>query len=241
MTCRIVVMNCNTSATMTAAIGHQAQQRARPDTEIIAMNPTWGPESAEGYYDSFITAAAVLDRLHTVPDDVDAVVMAGFGEHGREGAREMLDIPVVDITEASAMFAMLLAPRFGVVTTLPRACAQIRDSLLTAGVHHRCAAVEAADVAVLALEDDPRSALSAMCDAGQRAIAAGAEALVLGCAGMAGLGESVEAKLGVPVVDSVAAGVAQAESLVHLKLTTSSVLSYAAPRPKHRAQWPITS
>jgi allantoin racemase len=238
---RIVVMNCNTSSVMTADIGRQAQASARPGTRIEAWCPRWGPESAEGYYDSYITAAAVLDRLHDLPADVDAVVMAGFGEHGREGARELLDIPVVDITEAAAQFAMLLAPRYGIVTTLSRAREQIRDSLTTAGLVSRCAAIEAADVAVLALEEDRGAALDAMHTAARRAIELGAEALALGCGGMAGLSERLSSKLGVPVVDGVAAGVALAEDLVALSLTTSKIHTYATPLPKRRPGWPVTT
>ena len=237
---RIVVMNCNTSHAMTAAIGRQATTYARPGTRIEAWQPNWGPESAEGYYDSFITAAAVLDRLHGLPADVDAVVMAGFGEHGREGARELLGIPVVDITEAAAQFAMLLGPRYGVVTTLARACAQIRDSLTVAGLEGRCVAIEAADVPVLDLDADPGAALDAMHTAGRRALDRGAEVLVLGCAGMAGMSEQLGAKLGVPVVDGIAAAVALAEDLVALSLTTSKIRTFADPRPKRRAGWPIT-
>lgn len=238
---RIVVMNCNTSSAMTADIGRQAQASASAGTRIDAWHPRWGPESAEGYYDSYITAAAVLDRLHDLPADVDAVVMAGFGEHGREGARELLDIPVVDITEAAAQFAMLLAPRYGVVTTLSRACEQIRDSLTTAGLVNRCAAIEAAGITVLDLEDDRGAALDAMHTAARRAIDRGAEALALGCAGMAGLSEQLSGKLGVPVVDGVTAAVAIAEDLVALSLTTSKIHTYAKPRPKRRPGWPITT
>ena len=237
----IVVMNCNTSASMTADIGRQAQLAARAGTLVDAWHPHWGPESAEGYYDSFITAAAVLDRLHELPPDVDAVVMAGFGEHGREGARELLDIPVVDITEAAAQFAMLLAPRYGIVTTLGRACAQIHDSLTVAGLADRCAAIEAVELAVLDLDADPEGALAAMHSAGRRAIDAGAEALVLGCAGMVGMSEHLSATLGVPVVDGVAAAVSIAESLVAMSLTTSKIRTYAAPHPKQRSGWPICS
>lgn len=237
----IVVMNCNTSAAMTLRMGIQAQSHARPGTKILALNPTWGPDSAEGYYDSFITAAAVLDRLHSIPEETAAVVMAGFGEHGREGAREMLDVPVVDVTEAAATFALFLGPQFGVVTTLSRARAQIRDSLRVAGLWERCASVEAADVGVLELELKPDAAFDSMCAAGQRAVDRGAEVLVLGCAGMTGLDAALSDKLGVPVVDSVTAAVAQAESLIALGLNTSRSLTYAHPRTKRRDGWPITS
>ncbi|MDA0625106.1 aspartate/glutamate racemase family protein, partial [Acinetobacter baumannii] len=113
----------------------------------------------------------------------DAVVMAGFGEHGREGAREVLAVPVVDITEAAAMHAMLLGHRFGVVTTLSRVRGQIHDSLLTAGLAARCAAIEAIDLPVLDVTSEVEQTAALFEQAGRRAIAHGADVLVLGCAG----------------------------------------------------------
>jgi allantoin racemase len=238
---RIIVMNCNTSADMTRTIGEGAARAARPGTTIVPMQPLWGPESAEGYYDSFITAAAVLDRLEAVEEPFDALVMAGFGEHGREGARELLNVPVIDITEAGALTAHLLGHKYGVVTTLPRAVGQIEDSLRTAGLLDRCAAVDAAGLPVLALEGDRTTAGKAMVEAAARVVAQGAEVIVLGCAGMTGLAEEINEALDVPVVDGVAAAVKLAESLVDLGLTTSKINTYAAPRAKARPGWPVST
>ena len=60
----------------------------------------------------------------------------------------------------------------------------------------------------------------------------GAEAIVLGCAGMADLAAKLSQKFGVPVIDGVAAAVKQAEALVGLKLTTSRRGCYAFPAAK---------
>ena len=238
---RIVVMNCNTDARMTETIGAGARAAARPGTEILALRPNWGPESVEGWYESFISAAAVLDRLHTIDVPFDALVMAGFGEHGREGARELLDVPVIDITEAAAHVASLLGHRYGVVTTLRRAVGQIEDSLRTAGLLQRCALVTATDLGVLELEKDPEATAQAFLAAAREAISAGAEVLCLGCAGMTGLQERITAELGVPIVDGVAAAVKLAEGLVDLGFKTSKVGSYAAPLPKDRPGWPVST
>jgi allantoin racemase len=51
---------------------------------------------------------------------------------------------------------------------------------------------------------------------------------------MTGLQEAVGEKLGLPVVDGVAAAVKLAESLVELGLKTSRGGSYAKPLPKRR-------
>ncbi|MFF6950622.1 aspartate/glutamate racemase family protein [Streptomyces iakyrus] len=232
---RIVVTNCNTTQEMTEEIVRGARAAAGPGTTVTGLTPAWGPASAEGWLDSYLSAAAVLDTLRTYDGaPYDAVVMAGFGEHGREGARELVDVPVVDITEAAAHLACLLGRRYGVVTTLERSRGQIEDSLETAGVARNCAAVVGTGLNVLDLGDDERTE-TAFLAAAERACAAGAEVLVLGCAGMTGLQRAVGEKLGLPVVDGVAAAVKLAESLVALGLTTSRVGSYSEPLPKRRA------
>ncbi|MCK8432445.1 Asp/Glu/hydantoin racemase [Streptomyces sp. D2-8] len=232
---RIVVTNCNTTQEMTEEIVRGARAAAGPGTAVTGLTPAWGPASAEGWLDSYLSAAAVLDTLRTYDGPpYDAVVMAGFGEHGREGVRELVDVPVVDITEAAAHLACLLGRRYGVVTTLERSCGQIEDSLETAGVARNCAAVVGTGLNVLGLGDDERTE-TAFLAAAEQACAAGAEVLVLGCAGMTGLQRAVGEKLGLPVVDGVAAAVKLAESLVALGLTTSRAGSYAEPLPKPRA------
>ncbi|MFF7329328.1 aspartate/glutamate racemase family protein [Streptomyces sp. NPDC008150] len=230
---RIVVTNCNTTQEMTAEIVRGARTAAGPGTTVTGLTPAWGPESAEGWLDSYLSATAVLDTLRTYREPYDAVVMAGFGEHGREGARELVDVPVVDITEAAAHLACLLGRRYGVVTTLERSCGQIEDSLETAGVGRNCAAVVGTGLGVLDLADTGRTR-AAFVTAAERARQAGAEVLVLGCAGMTGLQREVGEKVGLPVVDGVTAAVKLAESLVSLGLTTSRAGSWARPLPKRR-------
>ncbi|WSQ08329.1 aspartate/glutamate racemase family protein [Streptomyces sp. NBC_01231] len=247
---RIVVTNCNTTQEMTEEIVRGARAAAGPGTIVTGLTPAWGPESAEGWLDSYLSAAAVIDLLRTYQGPpYDAVVMAGFGEHGREGVRELVDVPVVDITEAAAHLACLLGRRYGVVTTLERSCGQIEDSLELAGVGRNCAAVVGTGLSVLDLGDaggeeagDGRGERArteaAFLAAAEQACRAGAEVLVLGCAGMTGLERMVGEKLGLPVVDGVAAAVKLAESLVTLGLTTSRAGSYAKPVPKGRVWGP---
>ncbi|MDV9173727.1 aspartate/glutamate racemase family protein [Streptomyces sp. W16] len=232
---RIVVTNCNTTQEMTEEIVRGARAAAGPGTTVTGLTPAWGPESAEGWLDSYLSAAAVMDLLRTYDGPrYDAVVMAGFGEHGREGVRELVDVPVVDITEAAAHLACLLGRRYGVVTTLERSCGQIEDSLELAGVGRNCAAVVGTGLSVLDLGDDGERTEMAFLAAAERARGAGAEVLVLGCAGMTGLQRAVGEKLGLPVVDGVGAAVKLAESLVGLGLRTSRAGSYASPVPKKR-------
>jgi allantoin racemase len=159
---RILVVNPNTTATMTETMRAGAQRYARAGTEIVAVEPTWGPESIEGFLEGFLSAAAVLERLATYPDPVDAVLLAGYGEPGLQGAMELMDVPVLDVTSASAHVACLVAHRFGVVTTLDRCIPQIEEALGSVGLLGRCSGIRASGLAVLEIEQDEERTMAAM-------------------------------------------------------------------------------
>jgi allantoin racemase len=236
---RILVVNVNTTQSMTDTIAETARAVASPGTEIVPLTPLFGAASVEGNYESYLAAVAVMETVRRYDEPYDAVIQAGYGEHGREGLQELLEVPVVDITEAAASIAQFLGHRYSVVTTLDRAVPLIEDRLLLAGLSARCASVRASGLAVLDLEADPVAAVDAITVAAVRAVTEDrAEVICLGCGGMAGLTEQVEARTGVPVVDGVAAAVTIAESLVRLGLRTSKVRTYAPPRPKAFTNWP---
>ena len=239
---RILVANVNTTQSMTDSIAAQARQAALPETEIVGLTPRFGADSCEGNFESYLAAIAVMDRVLSYPEPFDAVIQAGYGEHGREGLQELLDVPVVDITEAAASTAMFLGHKYSVITTLDRAVPLIEDRLKLAGLDARCASVRASGMAVLELEEDPQRAVEAIIEQALLAVREDkAEVIVLGCGGMAGLDEEIRKRAGVPVVDGVAAAVTIAESLVRLRLSTSKVRTYATPRPKTVVGWPLTA
>jgi allantoin racemase len=101
------------------------------------------------------------------------------------------------------------------------------------GLAAKCAKVRASEIPVLEL-DNPASNASAQISAEiERAKAEDhAEAIVLGCAGMADLAARLTLKHGIPVVDGVASAVKLAEGFGSLGLMTSKVSSYAAPGAK---------
>ncbi|MGO1907871.1 MAG: aspartate/glutamate racemase family protein [Brevibacterium linens] len=237
---RILVVNVNTTESMTEGIARAARQAASAGTEIIGLTPDFGAESCEGNVESHLAALGVMDAVLKYPGEFDAVIQAGYGEHGREGLQELLDVPVIDITEAGAALAMFLGRRFSVVTTLDRTVPLIEDRLLLAGFDAHCVSVRASGMAVLELEENPQAAIEAIADQAAEAVDRDrAEVIVLGCGGMAELGETITQRSAVPVVDGVTAAVRLAESLVGLGLSTSKVRTFAPAREKKLSGWPF--
>jgi allantoin racemase len=239
---KILVVNVNTTTSMTEAIVASARSAASPGTEIVGLTPAVGAESVEGNFESYLAAVAVMSAVSTYEGDYDAVVQAGFGEHGREGLQELVDVPVVDITEAAGHVASLIGHKYSVVTTLDRTVPLIEDRLKLAGLESRCASVRSSGLGVLELEETPDIALKAIVAEAEKAVRDDkAEVICLGCGGMAGLHEAVRGATGVPVVDGVTAAVKLAESLVGLGLSTSKVRTFSPPRPKRVTGWPLGS
>lgn len=231
------IVNPDTTASMTRTIAAAARKAVRADTRIRAVEPEFGPPSIEGAYDDAFAVPGLLVRIaEGDAEGADAHVIACFDDTGLDAARALATAPVVGIGEAAFHMASFLAHRFSVVTTLGRSIPVIENNLLRYGLDRRCARVRACEVPVLALEDpasDARARIGAeIADALRQD---GADAIVLGCAGMADLAASLAQEFGVPVVDGVAAAVTLAEALATLGLTTSKRGGYAKPAAKSYA------
>jgi allantoin racemase len=228
---RIVVINPNTSGPITDTITTAARSVADRlgDVSIIGVNPSFGVASVESHLEE---AWATIGILQVIEADLletsraDAFVIACFGDTGLDAAREAASVPVVGMSEAALYAAASLAHRFSIVTMPTRTIAQSERVVERTGLRHRCN-VRAVGLPVASLEHDAASQLGLFLDEANKAIAEdGAEAIILGCAGLAELVEPMQESLGMPVIDGVAAGVTLAAGLVAQRLATSRASSY---------------
>ena len=234
---KLLLINPNTTTAMTAGIAAAARAAAPPDVEIVATQPSFGPASIEGFFDEAIAAAGVAEQMR-LAGPVDAAVIACFGDPGLDAAREVCDGPVLGIAEAAFHAASLVATGFSVVTTMTRTCVIAEHLLHKYGFERRCRGVHGTDIPVLALEDGGLACLPQIEDAAREALARDRSgAIVLGCAGMAGLCRALQQRLGVPVIDGVGVAVRLAHSLHTLGLGTSKRGDYAPPLPKPYSGW----
>jgi allantoin racemase len=163
---------------------------------------------------------------------MDGFVVACFDDPAIGACRELATGPVIGICEASMHAASMIASSFSVVTTLPRSIPIIEDLALRYGMERRCRNVRAADLPVLALEDDPGARSRVLSEIMAAVKEDRCEAVILGCAGMADLAKYLSDEAGVPVIDGVVAGVRLVEALVGAGFKTSKIGAYATPRKK---------
>lgn len=231
---KIHVINPNSTRSMTEIAGRAARRVAAPGTEILLGHGEGAPASIEGHADAALALPGLLAAIRAADEaGAAAHVIACFDDPGLHAAREVARAPVLGICQAAVQVASTLAARFSIVTTLPRSVTIIEDLVAHYGAGHACRRVRSVEMAVLDLEVDPDATFEKL----RREILAardedGAEAVVLGCAGMAELCESLTEATGLPVIDGVVAAVKLAEAYAGLGIGTSKTGSYADPLPK---------
>jgi allantoin racemase len=230
---RILVVNPNTTRSMTEKAAEAARAVAAAGTEIIAATSLMGPVSIEGHYDGALALPGLLAEIRKAEAaGAQAAIIACFDDTGLDAARAFASFPVLGICESALVTAGFLAQRFTVVTTLERSRILLENLSRHYGFGGR-AKLRAADIPVLELEDQASGAIGKLRRQIELALTEdGAEAIVLGCAGMADLAYALQEEYGVPVVDGVSAAIKQAEALIAQRLTTSKRGSYATPLAK---------
>ncbi|MDQ0456484.1 aspartate/glutamate racemase family protein [Rhizobium paknamense] len=230
---RILLINPNTTESMTMTAAKAAREVAATGTEVLARTSRMGPVSIEGYYDEALAVPGLLQELAVgQKEGAEAAIIACFDDTGLDAARALATIPVIGICEAAVATACFIAQRFTIVTTMKRSRLPLEHLVHRYGATGRCK-VRAADIPVLSLEDPASNARDRLRSEIRLALQEDkAEAIILGCAGMADLTRELRLEFGVPVIDGVAAAVKQAEALISLGLSTAKSNAYALPVEK---------
>ncbi|WP_102109659.1 aspartate/glutamate racemase family protein [Oceaniglobus roseus] len=232
---RIHIINPNTTADLSALDLAAAEAVAAPGTTVTVSEPRDGVPSIESSFDEAIGAIGALAEIARLRDEeIDAFVIACFGDTGLAAAREAAAVPAVGMTEAALMAAALVAQTFSIVTLPARTRLHAHRVVanLGLGLAGRCLPIRAVDLPVLHGDADEAAVRDLLTAEARRAVAEGAEAIVLGCAGIGHLAQPMQAALGVPVIDGVASAVGMAEMLVRCRLPTSRASTFAAPPDK---------
>jgi allantoin racemase len=214
---RILVLNPNTSESITARLAAAAQKAAAPGTVIVPLTAPRGVPYIATRAEAQIGGAIALEMLAEHHRGVDAAIIAAFGDPGLLGARELFDLPVVGMAEASMLTACMLGRRFAIVTFARALGAWYQDCVDMHGLGGRCAGIRMLDGAFASVSDVQEEKEDLLVELANRAVTEdGADVVILGGAPLAGLAAKVKDRILVPVVDQMAAAVKQAEALIVL-------------------------
>src|SRR5438132_7524806 len=232
----ILLINPNTSQSVSDLIDAEARRAAAPGTHIHVLTAPFGVAYIATRFESLIGAYATATLAGEHWQQHDAIVVAAFGDPGIAGLREALDIPVVGLTEAALMSACLLGQRLSIVAISRRITAWYRECVQANGLIDRLASIRCLDRPLQNIgrvQDDHAERLEALC---RSAIDDdGADVIIIAGAPLAGLARSIKDRIPVPVVDGVSSAVCHAQTLVALAPSPARRGSFAPPpaKPHH--------
>jgi Asp/Glu/hydantoin racemase len=230
---RILVLNPNTTAAVTGKLMQAAAAAARPDTELVPMTASRGVPYISSRADAAIGGAIALEMLAETHTQVDAAIIAAFGDPGLGGARELFDIPVVGMAEAAMLSACMLGRSFAIVTFAGGLVPWYNECLDWNGLRGRCAGIFALQGAFTSLADVQHEKEAALITLANRVVEEyGADVVILAGAPLSGLAATIRDRVSVPLVDGIQAAVTQAEGLVALNPRKATAGTFARPPAK---------
>ncbi|MEO1686652.1 MAG: aspartate/glutamate racemase family protein [Pseudomonadota bacterium] len=208
MSAPILVINPNSNPEVTAGLDEAvAPFRLVGGPPIECLTLAEGPFGIESQAQSDLVVAPLLAFAETRADAA-AVVVACYSDPGLETLRERLPIPVFGMQEAGVLAALGRGDLIGVIAAATPSIRRHRRYLRRMGALDRLAGEAPLDLTVA--ETGGAAAWPRLLAAGETLQAQGAEALVLGCAGMARHRARLETALDLPVIEPVQAAVAAA-------------------------------
>jgi allantoin racemase len=217
---------------------------AAPGTivEVHGLGPSKAIADQYRYLEFRDTAEIIENGLKAEREGYDAFLIGNIFEPGLHALRELLNIPVLGLCEASVHLACLMGARFSVVNVNAKFARRVGENIASYGLVGRLASMEEIEVERAgqfdrAFEDDAakQAVIDRFIAAAQRGLAKGAECvipaggIVMTILADAGIHEVDKA----PVVNGLIALVKIGELAVNMRgLTghfTSKRLTYAPP------------
>jgi Asp/Glu/hydantoin racemase len=215
---KLLLINPNTSASVTALLQTHAQRFAGDGTTVQTTTARFGAPYIACEASYAVAGHATLDAwAATQTTDTDAVLIGCFGDPGLMALRECSAVPVTGLAEAAFIQAAALGP-YAIVTGGARWGPMLERLAAMLGFAPQLAGIHTVTQSGAELARDPVAAHAVLLAACQEAaLRFGAKSVILGGAGLAGMAAAISSSLQVPVIDSVEAGVRHALHLAAIK------------------------
>jgi len=219
---RLLVINPNTSTGVSQVIDALVRDEVADAAEVRTVTAGFGFSYISTRVAVSIAAHAVLDAAAKAIAEggkPDAIVLACFGDPGREALAEMTGLPVIGFAEAGLLAAAAMPGTSLVSTNGTVWCEMLAELVLKLGLGDRIAGIRSIE----AVADDTQSIAGFLA---KEAAALGAERVVLGGAGLIPVLPEVIAIAEVPVVDPHRIAIGKA---LRLAATPQPAASDASP------------
>lgn len=225
---RLLLINANTSDFVTSKVRAAAQSCASPGTTIEAVTGNFGGRVIGSRTENAIGEHSAVDLAAKHAPGMDGVLIAVSYDTGAKALREMLDVPVLGMTEAALHAATILGGRVGMIVFGPRVLGLYRDVIDATGLAGKVGGWRAIDTSKPYAPGDQSEVEDQIVAACDDLIAKDwVESIVLTGAVMAGVPARIQHRVAVPVLDGITTGVPMLEAFVKFKPAKPRTGSFA--------------
>jgi allantoin racemase len=186
---------------------------AEPETNLVGTGFDSGTNHLEYEFYEHLAIHKVIEKtVNAEREGFDAVVIGCFYDPGLREARELVEIPVVGVCEASLHVAsMLSAGKFSVLVGRRKWIPKMADNASNYGFNNKIVSWRVLDLTVPDMHNRAKTQDAILRECKIALYEDKAECVVLGCTGMAGQARKAQEVYGIPVLDPVLMGVKVAE------------------------------
>jgi len=213
---RLLLINPNTSQGVTEKLAHYVRAALGETMTVDAVTATIGAAYIDSEASYAVATHATLEAYTDAPGaPPDAVLVGCFGDPGVFAVREVSGVPVIGLAEA-AFIEGAAKGRFAIVTGGTRWAPILERFADSIGYERSLACIHTVASSGARLAADPGGAKRLLTQACEQAVReSGADCVILGGAGLAGMAADIAPQISVPVIDSVLAGARQIAALMH--------------------------
>ena len=214
----------------------QYERFCSSETDVDVRILKGGPELTDREYELFwSTGFMILEAEQAQKDGADGILIDCTADPGLEQIAETVDIPVIGALSAGVHLALQISRKFSILSLDADWKRMIESRLQCYGLLNHLASIEVIGKHVYQpslgrsmRNDEQQSFFQSLRAAGERALIAGAESIVLGSTTIIDDIEELEDILGIPVIPPGIVGLKTLEFIIGMGIKQSRV---AYPKP----------
>ncbi len=188
-----------------------------PDTQIDVVSLERGPGSIEKRIDEVDALPYIIKRAKELYGKYDGIIVNCCLDVGVDVLRDLIDIPVIGPCEASLALATTMGKKIGIVTVSKTAIELFEELVLKYRMENRIVSIRGIDITVPQIDKDRKKTVEMLRKEIEKAIKDGAEVIVLGCTGLAGVAEEVQKYFKIPVLNPAVCAAKVLEDLIEIR------------------------
>ena len=186
-------------------------------THVDVVSLDTGPGSIENRVAEATAVPQVVKRVRELYRDYDGIIVNCCLDVGVDVIRSIIDTPTIGPCQASLALASVMGKRIGIVTVSKTAIELFEELVIKYRMEKRVVSIRGIDISVPEIEEDIGRTVELLREEIDGAVKDGADVVILGCTGLAGLAREVQKYFSIPILDPAACAAKILEDIIEMR------------------------